>query len=366
MKDIHPAGGENRDVFVLGAGFTKAFFLKAPLLVDEYDLRDISEKYKKFDQAYRILDIEMTKRDDGRIDIERLITRLQDCMPYDFDIGSQQQLSMLLADVKNCFLRRIKEARDGANYVEDLKEFAKYCVTNTTNIVTFNYDDFLDEAIWSVAGALSPINEPYWNPDGGYGFFCKPSSCVIEAKSVQMDLNVAIKLLKLHGSINWRIGKGASHPYSMDTIVHDESWYQPELYDSCSGVVNLHLESEPLVVPPTLTKTAFYEQPILRSVWYLAYELLLKAHKVTFIGCGLPATDILARTLMTESLALVHKEDIYVVNVAGTDEEKQKIQNDYRSIFGALEEEQFCFNGALEWSRQLVNHNRPESNNGNQ
>ena len=72
----------NKTVFVLGAGFTKAFLPDAPLLVDNYNLRSLLPKYKHFDLARRIIGLELEESRIGKVNIERLLTRL-DGLPYD-------------------------------------------------------------------------------------------------------------------------------------------------------------------------------------------------------------------------------------------------------------------------------------------
>lgn len=53
---IDPLEPSSKTVFVLGAGFTRAFFPQAPLLVDHYAIEPLIEKYKAFDLARRVLE----------------------------------------------------------------------------------------------------------------------------------------------------------------------------------------------------------------------------------------------------------------------------------------------------------------------
>ena len=120
-------------------------------------------------------------------------------------------------------------------------------------------------------------------------------------------------LLKLHGSMNWRLKLGCPSPVMADWIVHHEHWAlegdtldegAPErlnVNDPYTQLdtqqAELYLEAEPFLVPPVLTKSGLVEQPILRLVWSLAHRELMKADRVTFIGYSLPTTDIAAGTL---------------------------------------------------------------------
>jgi len=255
--------------------------------------------------------------------------------------------------VKKSFMRRIEAVREEVDSMEYLKGFARYCVSNNITCITFNYDDVFDKAIWEVAGSHTPMGKPYWNPDGGYGFFCRPSRCVVEDMQVQMEIKPAMLLLKLHGSINWYPRRGYTQPYSLDAITHHERWYEPQRYDETNEKVVFHIEPEPFLVPPVLVKSAIVEQPILRVLWYLAYEALYRARKVTFIGYSCPLTDIAVRILLEESLQLLERKNIHVVNLAKGDSEAQRIINAYREVFAKISPKQFDFKGAFEWAKVL-------------
>jgi SIR2-like domain len=91
-----------------------------------------------------------------------------------------------------------------------LVRFGRHCIEAKVGIVTFNYDDFLDEALWRVKSVIRAFGEPYWHPDGGYGFFCRPSPSTVTDTDIYRDRSTA--LFKLHGSMNWRPILGARRP----------------------------------------------------------------------------------------------------------------------------------------------------------
>jgi hypothetical protein len=221
-----------KTVFVLGAGFTHAFFPKAPLLTDDY-AGELLAKFEKLPHARRILELEQSKNPEGKINIERLLTRLDGKMPYDFKSSVQEELALLLSELKLAFLRRLEEAKDEKSHIDELQSLARYCIDKRINCLTFNYDDFFDQSLWDVHKPtfIGPPHKPYWHPDGGYGFFCRPSTdCIMESHSY-MD-QTAMLLLKLHGSVNWRPKRGAATPYGIDSIVHHETWLDPPVPDS--------------------------------------------------------------------------------------------------------------------------------------
>ena len=71
-------------VVVTGAGFTRALVPGAPLLVDDFNNDDLEDKVRGLPNASRLLDWERSLHPSGDIDIERLMTRLDALMPYDY------------------------------------------------------------------------------------------------------------------------------------------------------------------------------------------------------------------------------------------------------------------------------------------
>jgi hypothetical protein len=158
-------------VFVLGAGFTKAFLPKAPLLIDDYGGEELKRKFASFPEPLGVLEIELTHPDHppGWINLERLMTRLAGGMPYDFQTGAEKPLGLLLSAVKESFVRRLAEARQsGSANQGELRLFAGHCITNRINCITFNYDDLLDEVYGN--GCKDTIQNTRGAQTGGMGF----------------------------------------------------------------------------------------------------------------------------------------------------------------------------------------------------
>ena len=345
--DRAPAVSRNH-VVVTGAGFSRALVPGAPLLVDDFDNDALQEKVRGLPNASRLLEWERSRHPSGHINLERLMTRLDSLMPYDYaeNAGNAaNEYGLLLSELKRGFLDRLHEARKGEIHREDLNRFAKFCGSNRCDCITFNYDDFLDEALEGTDG---------WNPYWGYGFFC-PSSRDTIASGQEWIADPEFQLLKLHGSINWRPKLGYASPVAIDSITHHQEW--PDV-GYVNPQVDGHLEPEPVMVPPVLSKTGLVEQPVLRLVWSHAFARLETAHEVTFIGYSFPTTDMAARTLFSEALKDLPRQDINIVNLGREDSEIEATRETYRSVFGGIPDGQFHFDGAVEWIRGLPSVHR--------
>ncbi len=206
-----------KHVIVTGAGFTRALVPGAPLLVDDFCNDALQEKMHGLPNASRLLDRERSNHPEGHIDIERLMTRLDALMPYDYAVeagNAANEYGFFLTELKSAFLNRLREARQGDFEDEQLDRFAKYCADIDCCCITFNYDDFLDEAL---------NRTDSWGPIWGYGFFCRSSRDGIYSLSLG-EKDSRLLLLKLHGSINWRPKLGHATPVALDSITHHHGW----------------------------------------------------------------------------------------------------------------------------------------------
>lgn len=333
----------SRHVFVTGAGFTRAFVPAAPLLVDDFENDGLVATVRGLPMASRVLEAERNRHRDGPIDVERLMTRLHELMPYDYGDGATDEFSFLLAELKRAFLRRIQDALNGVAVDADVVTFAKHCAEIDATCVTFNYDHFLDAAL-SVTGR--------WNPHWGYGFFCRPSANTVSSFS-QAPRDSDLLLLKLHGSVNWWPRLGYTKPFALDAIVHHHTWEGISHRLSRPDIVARHLEPEPVIVPPVLSKSDLVEQPVLRLVWSLAYEQLSTADSVTFIGYSFPPTDTAARVLFEEALSDLPPTAVTVVGFETNRGQIDTLKTRYRDVLGRIPDDRFFLNGARAWVRPL-------------
>jgi hypothetical protein len=317
-------------------------------------------------QIESILKAEIARNQGGRIDLERLMTRLDGGMPQD----DEDVLAVLLKHLKRILVNKLTKAKEGNRFADELAAFAQYCTTNKINCVTFNYDDVLDEALASLeytykrvenSGAVDERQDPHWNLDSGYGFYCRPSLISIGRAFGPRYETPDFLLLKLHGSINWRVRRGAARPYTIDDLVHHETWHpeyaKPHLVQQFNldlSVASLHLEHDPFIVSPVLYKAELRNQPILTLVWAWAQNVLTNADEVTFVGYSMPVTDFAGMFLFSESIKALAHSRIKVVNFARTDAEKKALIQAYRKVFPKIGEKQFDFRGAIEWSNDIV------------
>ena len=198
---------------------------------------------------------------------------------------------------------REKNNSSWALYKEFVKEFFK---RNSKNrIISFNYDIMLDEALKTKKG-------------GWQGIYPK----TILEDSRQTRTQEYPLLLKLHGSINWRIDRVSFEKLlhgniSMDDykklkqIIGDKGENLAKFASEKNRIRIDKIErkdeiiqgpdknnSLPCIIPPIQSKPIVHIEQF-RAMWDLASEYLSKCNELYIIGYSLPETDALASALFT-------------------------------------------------------------------
>lgn len=159
-------------------------------------------------------------------------------------------------------------------------------------VITFNYDLILEKALRTFG-----INPDYCIRNAKYAASMKPTANTI-------------KLIKLHGSINWALSDtGKTNIQIVNKpmeLIEDEDKY-------------------PVLLPPTWNKGSFINT--LSSLWTQAIEAIKKATRVIVIGYSMPTTDLYFKYFISAGLRQNHSLRSFVI-INPTD-----ISSQYRSFF---------------------------------
>ena len=178
-------------------------------------------------------------------------------------------------------------------------------------VVTFNYDNLIELTVKSfdavgrqplVGGTPAKVQEvrtdmlicyqpPYGGPPPSYG----------AGSGFMLD---TFRLLKLHGSLDWwwapEDESGAT--LSRSPLV---GGFGPLAHEVESE--NVHLIRQPgrvpFIVPPTATKSAFYQNPLIRSLWRDAARAFEQAERFVIFGYSMPYTDLVVAEVLRERLS---------------------------------------------------------------
>lgn len=301
-------------VIVLGAGASaqsgvpvmSRFLDRARDLYAMEDLGHATEDFEHTFEAVSRLQSTHSKAAIDIINIESVWTALEMAALLGLDwIGdANRQLHGLRSLIVQTVCRSIDYVDDPANvrlpeayprFVRLLKDvLAEPGPKRSVSVVTFNYDVALDTAL-RVAGIL---------PD----YAVEP---MLEEEQAQ-----AIPLLKLHGSVNWRLLHPVSGGTSVGVVGVGRLLRQSQELQSRLGFGTRYevfrrlpeaiaalladerrerVEFDPLIVPPTWEKGA--SQALIAPVWRRAAAELAEAEDIIVIGYSMPETDSFFRNL---------------------------------------------------------------------
>jgi hypothetical protein len=149
-------------------------------------------------------------------------------------------------------------------------------------IISFNYDCVIDHALRST-------DRPVWSAKYGYGF-PKPAridsgtASAWSSPNAPTAQNDTIRLLKLHGSLNWQ-----ALPTDDDKPIK----FRQRLYKQ-------HGSKTYEIIPPEFLKEV-QRQPF-ETIWARAASALRSAHVLALVGFSFPPTDQLVEALFRMAL----------------------------------------------------------------
>lgn len=239
--------------------------------------------------------------------------------------------------LKNLHSRRIREKCSNEDYLNHLSHliaaYLRRCRSNSTDldatlaghifphgtrrrdltnrIVTFNYDTLIEEPL---------LERGYSKRTLYFDRLTDKEEDGIRRTNAQKFPHPLV--LKLHGSINWRVQRrdfdqliqGTVNPKDKLVIWYDENNI-PEPGDDIS----------PMIIPPIPNKPITTSN-LFRYLWTLAYEYMHEAKRLIIIGYSCPPTDTLARTMFGQFKSK-NLKDVFIVDP------NANALGDYRSMF---------------------------------
>ena len=284
------------ELFILGAGFSKAISDNMPLMAD------LSEESRSIGGVWNTAHPEIKAIFRIENNVETWLSCLLEPAPFVRPSVRWSQRAVAF-DIVDALRQKIElgEAGTLTNDPPDwLMELAGYWVHHGSSIATFNYDTLAERAITEyirrttlpcTTAHLFPFFTDATRPGypGGYPER-QCANCVLP----QDPPNYYASLHKLHGSINWYYS--GSDSYSGETLyqvpvmgwsggvhVHGSLTRQHD-YDPVAG-------KQPLIIPPVMNKSPRFQHEAITALWNDAHFSLLRARRIFAIGYSLPSAD---------------------------------------------------------------------------
>lgn len=274
------------DVFLLGAGFSKAISERMPVVKDLGDLTPGEENF------------------------ELALTRLSEDHPWlspADNLRNQADFLDLASKVAERVAHRQNQAiRDNLVAANGpppwLRQLVRTWHRLKSTIITLNYDTLVEKAY--AAELERPHDEMYPIP--------VPSILTRAGGGARLKHDDSgVSLVKLHGSIGWRYS-GSS---GAGEVVYDSCTKGWRLETPDDDELRLAQDKVCLIAPPAFSKTRFYGNDLLRSQWVKAREALGGPGQMIYaLGYSLPDNDLMVRFLLREA---GEGSKIVVVNKSG-------------------------------------------------
>ena len=277
------------EVFILGAGFSKAISRWMPLT------RDLSKEVTKSYAGSLPPEIQSMVEED----FEKALTFLAQQKPWLSEAQNLRHRALYL-DLTQVIrgLFRLKN-RDpsifGTNSVPEWLQFLIcYWHENRCSVISLNYDTLIER----FASMLCCWKKTLKIPTGTLYPVPLTPAAQRSAGVIGSDPIETFRLFKLHGSINW-FYSGASDFFGEDI------YYVPcfggvdsafDVFPDGKDREKMHQsylsDKVPLIIPPALDKSAFFQHESLRSLWFQAGEAIKRADKIICMGYSLPGSDL--------------------------------------------------------------------------
>lgn len=295
-----------RDVLILGAGFSKAVHDSMPVLST---LKD-----RVLEETGLVNDPRVPSRAFGQsYTFEDWLSTLSEEQPYlsEAENRSNAALFAQLRDAIAVVLSRDEAEAAASGVPRWLDSLVRLLHHHEATVITLNYDRLIEVA-------LRRANLKDLRADNGR--MIDDRSAVRDVpptrlhQSTYLDLggwthSATMRLLKLHGSLDWwmspRDATGA-------TLVREELRFDQfgmPIPPSPADRTRTLTGREVFLVPPILTKVAYFTNVVTRELWKNAHQALSGADLVTIVGYSLPPGDsmmsgLLVSTLQRENLAV--------------------------------------------------------------
>jgi hypothetical protein len=312
------------DVFVLGAGFSRAVGDPMPLTAD-LGLRVLDgQKSIHRSRATSHSDVcdglscDYPLLAGGRHpdDFEAWLTSLAEPQPYLFGPENDRRKALFeelagLIDVQIKFAEA--QVLSGSEPPAWLTSLVDVWHRSKANVLTFNYDTIIEATLDFIRIPdptqknehpithlqLGPSLIPNWGVMYG-GLRLRPAE--------------TFDYIKLHGSTHWYWDETTKASDSIVQVGLRSGWVQPDPLYSSEELEFRAPGKAAMIVPPTTAKSVYMGNPIIRLLWRMAYRAMLAADRIFVLGYSMPPGDLLVRTMIGDSIVNGRQKSIWIVN----------------------------------------------------
>lgn len=376
-----------KTVYILGAGFSmdagapsQAQIMKEALDIYENRINSGNEKVReRFAEFKKLLTDVMCFSEEQLCDVilEDIFTPLDRCLSENIQyrgipVGNIMKVREDVFHVIGDTIKEVIERSDkNKNYIDD---FARYLVRESqsranirdddnndsidpVSVISTNWDIMLDNSIYEA------IPRGQGEKFGVVDYCCYISSIDENDETVKPGLlaigrnGYNVKLLKLHGSLNWLQCPRCMRLYTIFGKVNFDDEY------CCRHCTKNFGKEEKSILISNLIMPTFIKDlsnPQYKIIWQNAGVEISEADKLVFIGYSLPSADFELRQLLSRMSK--RNAEIEVVTFVDDEEDKETIESKKKAImkhwtvFFGTRPMKFHFNGVKEYIEKNIKH----------
>ena len=271
-----------KDVYLLGAGFSRAVSDRMPLLDElsksvRLDVLGPQEEYPPLSE-----------------NLELWLSYLSQPQPWLHEIENlrNQALALELTEAIAHTLSDRERQVVGDKCPDWLGELVRHWHRTKANVISLNYDTLVEWATPKVIQDMVPPSAPAIYP------ITLTSLTPDSLPERRFWAGETLTLFKLHGSINWFYSGLSNFAGEVLYYMPDDLWRR-ERWD-LGAARRVAMGKVPLIVPPTAEKTSLLQHESLRSIWYWAAMSIHNADRIFALGYSLPPTDLAIRLFLLD------------------------------------------------------------------
>ncbi len=285
---------KRNDVFILGAGFSKAVAENFPLAAD------LLEPIRT-----RLSEEVQPRAGEG---FEQWLSRLAEDQPY-LPPDTNLERAAAFQRVSKAVSEILSDHENTALASPEPEWLAKLVATwhiRQATVISFNYDNLVEAAVLSQVLALKDdhqFDSRVTVPDILRGLPPLPPRLMSEETPTHVgpSFDQTFRLLKLHGSISWFWDDGDNGGATLQRWPYIGQFLQPR-GDQTEDIARQFPGRVPFIAPPSATKSKYLGNRVLRDFWREALYALQNAENIYFLGYSVPPQDQAAMGLIIEGI----------------------------------------------------------------
>jgi hypothetical protein len=315
------------DVFLLGAGFSRAVSFPMPLTAD-LGLRVLDQQRS----IHRSRTSHHSDICDGLScdhpllpgganppESEAWLSSLAEPQPYLYGPENDRRRALFeeLAGIIDLEIKFAEhQAMSGSEPPDWLVSLIAAWHEQRAAVVTFNYDTLVEATFDHMR-----IPDPRHHEDHPMKHQQLGPSIIPNWAAMYGGLRLppadSFRYVKLHGSTHWYWDETTRAADSIVQVGLRSGWQQPEAAYSSEDLAFRAPGKVAMIVPPTTAKSVYLDNPIIRLLWRTAYQALMSADRLFVLGYSLPAADLLVRSMLDDAVMSGRGREIWIVNLDG-------------------------------------------------